>query len=191
MGRSRELVTLSLIAALVGLSGCSVYDARYSYAPAPAAVEIALPESEHTVRTLATVIGVRRASSEEALPASVEIRLLVENHSPDTIATIEPGTLSLISGNLDRFPDPITRPPDTVRVDPNQTSTLTAFFPFPDDRIPGAFDLEGLNLRWTLRVDGRESAHNATFTRRPSYYCYPAYPVGYGDHQHWGVWGHW
>ena len=61
----------------VGLAGgCSVYDSRYIFDPAPAEVASsgAGTADEQPARTLVSILGVRRPDKESDLPAGVDAR---------------------------------------------------------------------------------------------------------------------
>ena len=164
------------------LGGCSVYDHRYLYAPRPAEV-LSPPDSGEELRTLVSVVGVRRADQESKLPACIEIRLLFENAGSDQV-TVEPDSLVLTSAGLKRFPDPIIRPVDPIEDAPRDGRVVVAYFPFPDDIYPAEFDLSGLNLRWKLKVGDRSVTGSATFTRLPEpYYDRHRFHIGVGYHR--------
>ncbi len=161
------------------LSGCSVYSSRYTFDPRPVDVELAVPGAPDSepVRTLVSVVGVRRADAASQLPASVEVRLRVENTSSYP-ARFDPESLALFSGGLDRFPDPIVRPAEPLDLAPNEIAVVEAYFPFPDDRKPSDLDLGGLNVRFTVQIDGHPVTRSASFTIRPVYYERYHYGVG-------------
>jgi hypothetical protein len=161
----------ALAAAAATLSGCSVYDSRYLYEPRPVDVLTTKPGADDAepARTLVTVVGVRQEDSRSQLPASVEVRLRVENTSPFPVA-FDPASFVLFSAGLERFPDPIVQPEGPITVPPAGTAVVKAFFPFPEGRSPSEFDLSGLNLRWTLEVDGYAVTSSAGFLALPSAY---------------------
>jgi hypothetical protein len=167
------------------LGGCSVYDRSYSYSPLPVEVRTILAEPEESpVRTLATVIGVRRRSEEDRLPASVEVRLRVENGSTFEVV-FDPASLRLVASNVEAFPTPILEPEDVLHVAPGEDAIISAYFPFPEDRYPGPFDLTGLNLEWILQVGEVTRTQSATFHRvryDPYYYHYHPYHPRYGHY---------
>ena len=172
--------------ALAVSGGCSVYDTRYLFEPRPLDVQSSKPGAAgaEPVRTLATVIGVRRRDSRSQIPASVEVRLRVDNTSPFPVS-FDPGSLALFSAGLEQFPDAIARPHDPVELSPGGTAVVEAFFPLPDGRYPSDLDLSGLNLRWTLEVDGEPVTSSASFIRLPTpYYDRYDFRIGVGYHRY-------
>lgn len=175
----------SQVACLAGLAlaaGCSIYDSRYDYPPGPVDVMSAKPgdSAAEPVHTLISMRGVRKEDAKSDIPASVEVMLRVENTTAWEV-TLEPKMLSLFSADLSKFPEPILVPLDMRAIAPGGSAVLQAFFPFPDGRIPGDFDLDGLNVQWTLKIDGQDVTSSATFCRFPEAY-YERYPnrVGVG-----------
>ena len=173
------VLTLLVAAGLAG--GCSVYDSRYFFDPAPADVASARPGAEEApARTLVSVLGVRRPDKESDLPAGVEVRLRVDNTSPYRVL-FDSSTLVLFSAGLDRFPDPIRHPADPVDLGPGDSAVVDASFPFPDGRTPSDMDLSGLNVRWTLVIDGQPVTSSTGFSRQPTgYYDRHRHRVGVG-----------
>ncbi len=181
--RIRTAIVTAL--ALVILGGCATtYDERYLYEPRLVDVETTVPgEAEGPpVHTLVTVAGVRRADPDASLPASVEIRLRIENAGPAAVS-FDPETLALFSADFTQFPAPITRPAEPLDIPPGQTGTIEVLFPFPGGRYPGDLDLGGLNLRWTLSIEGQPVTRSTTFNRRRVHY--PRFGWGIGYHRHW------
>lgn len=174
-------MSLVLVATVVG--GCSVYDSRFAFDPGPIDVPVSRPGSPETepVRTLVTVLGVRRADENSSMPPGVEIRLRVDNTSPYQV-TLDPAMLVLFSAGLERFADPIVLPAEPIDLAPGGSAMIDANFPFPDSGTPQDMDLSGLNVRWTLVIDGESVSSSATFQRLPTGY-YDRYPhrigVGY------------
>jgi hypothetical protein len=169
---------------------CSAYDARYDFEPRPFELGHVLPGgADRAASVLVSVVGVRKRDPERQLPASVEIRLRVDSQSDDEVR-LEPDALQLFAANLEAFPAPLV-PDGALVVAGHGSGLLTAYFPFPDDEVPGTYDLGGLGLRWTLTIGGHPSTGNATFALRedqPREY----YPIGffgfstfgYGRHHH-------
>lgn len=167
------------------LGGCSVYNTRYAYTPAPVDVATTRPGDGDggPVRTLISVIGVRREDPKSELPASVEVRFRVENTSSHPV-TFDPATLTLYSAGLEPFPDPIVRPGGPIELPPDGVAVVEAYFPLAGDGHPSAHDLNGLNVRWTLDIDGEPVTSSASFTRRPvPYYERYHYHIGVGYHR--------
>lgn len=161
-------------------AGCSVYDHRYEYQPGPKDVEAAVPgaSDQQPVRVLVSVMGVRRPGSKVEMPASVEVRLRIENFS-DSDVLIDPATFALFSSDLQQFPAPHSVPAEPLQLLPRQSAVVTSFFPFPEEKVPGGYDLNGLNVRWTLYIGERPVTSSASFSRLPEAY-YERYPVGIG-----------
>jgi hypothetical protein len=159
------------------LYACSAYDSRYEFEPRPLEFAHALPGADdRAASALVTVVGVHKRDAEQRIPPSVEVRLRVDNNSDEEIR-LDPVGVQLFAANLLQFPEP-TSPDGPLAVAPHGSGTLTVFFPFPDDKVPGAYDLEGLSARWTLVIGDRASTGNATFTRYSRDRDY--YPVGIG-----------
>jgi len=173
----------------VGLAGgCSVYDSRYIFDPAPAEVASsrAGTADEQPARTLVSILGVRRPDKESDLPAGVDVRLRVDNTSPYHVL-FDPSTLSLFSAGLEKFPDPVRYPPDPVDIEPGGRAVVDACFPFPEGTTPQDMDLSGLSVRWTLMIDGQPVTSSTGFSRQPAGY-YDRYRhrvgVGYGAYHY-------
>ncbi len=173
-------MSLVLVAAVVG--GCSVYDSRYAFDPGPVDVPASKPGAldAEPVRTLVTILGVRRAEDRSTSPPGVDVRLLVDNTSPYPV-TLEPAKLVLFSAGLERFADAIVRPAGPMELAPGESGTIDASFPFPEAGTPEDMDLSGLNVRWTLVIDGESVTSSATFGRLPrGYYDRHPHRIGIG-----------
>ena len=174
--RRRPAVPL-LLAAMM-LAGCSVYDGRYAFEPPIVSVGVLDDEAVETesVRTLVSVIGVRRNDPDTGLPASVEIRVRVENDGAAPVR-LEPTTLSLVAANLRAFPEPIVTDPGPVHVASGEHAIVNAYFPI--ERVNGtrAVDLSGLNLHWALDIGDRRVTGSSDFKRRRI--DYPAHRFSY------------
>jgi hypothetical protein len=174
------------VAAAAVLGGCSAYDLRYSFDPKPVdvlAVKPGAPETE-PVRTLVSVVGIRRKDSKAQRPASVEVRLRLENTSPFTVR-FDPASLLLFSAGLEQFPDPILSLPAPTAISPAESVAVEALFPMPDGRYPSEIDLGGFNVRWTIDIDGQPVTSSVTFTRLPTaYYDRYHYRIGVGYHRY-------
>jgi hypothetical protein len=162
----RQLFSVvSACSIIVLLSGCSVYDNSYRYAPRPIEIKVAPPQNpdQTAAGVLISVIGVRHSDQESHLPASVELRFRVENQSAQDI-TFETNRLALFGGDLGAFEAPIVRPPELMPIEPGKTQYVRVYFPFPrGDRYQ--VDLEGLSLRWALKVDGVPIEQTTSFWR--------------------------
>ncbi len=173
-------MSLVLAAALVG--GCSVYDSRYAFDPGPVDVPAARPGAPDAepVRTLVTVLGVRRADDRSTTPPGVDVRLRVDNTSPYPV-TLDPAKLVLFSAGLERFAEAIVVPAGPIDLAPGGSGIIDASFPYPEAGTPDEMDLSGLNLRWTLVIDGESVTSSATFGRLPrGYYDRHPYRIGVG-----------
>lgn len=170
----RTPTALTLVAALlVGSVGCkSIYNDRYKFTPFPA--EARASDNDAAVRTLASVIGVRNPDEKAGVPLSVETRLQVENRGEHPVM-LDPRSLRLTSGDLKRFDEPRTTPQDPITIDPGDSATMTALFPFPGDEGMAGVDLSGLNLAWVFVRGAERYPQSATFQRRP---------IGYDRHHH-------
>lgn len=174
-------MSLVVLAAVV-VGGCSVYDSRYAFDPGPVDVLASKPGSPESqpVRTLVTILGVRRADDRSALPPGVDVRLRVDNTSPYPV-TLDPAKLVLFSAGLERFADAIVRPAGPIDLAPGDSGMIDASFPYPEAATPEEMDLSGLNVRWTLVIDGESVTSSATFLRLPSgYYDRHPYRIGVG-----------
>ena len=173
-------MSLVLVVAVVG--GCSVYDSRFAFDPGPVDVPASRPGSPDAepVRTLVTVLGVRRADDRSAMPPGVDVRLRVDNTSPYQV-TFDPAMLVLFSAGLERFAEPIVIPAEPIELAPGGSGMIDASFPFPEAGTPNDMDLSGLNVRWTLVIDGESVTSSATFERLPrGYYDRHPYRIGVG-----------
>jgi hypothetical protein len=176
---------VALSIALAGLAACSAYDSRYEFEPRPFEVGHALAGSDDRFASvLVSAVGVHKRDVEHGIPASVELKIRVDS-SADEAIRLDPGKIQLFAANLEQFPEPVV-PDGPLVVEPNGSGTVTAYFPFPDGKIPGRYDLEGVSARWTLDVGERVSTGNATFTRSSGDDGY--YPVGVGFG--FGVWNY-
>ena len=118
------------------------------------------------------------------MPPGVEVRLRVDNTSPYQV-TFDPAMLVLFSAGLERFAEPIARPAEPIDLAPGGSGMIDASFPFPETGTPEDMDLSGLNVRWTLVIDGESVTSSATFLRLPTGY-YDRYPhrIGVGYQRH-------
>ena len=146
------------------LAGCasSPYSSEYRYSPRPVSVDMSAPDApeQAKIRAMATIVGLRRAVDEQ--PASIDARLLIENNG-SAPARFDPVTLSLVDATLSAFPNPIVEPSDAFTIAPGQSRTVNASFSL-DDR--SSYDLDGLNLRWSVTAGNHTLSHSATFSRR-------------------------
>jgi hypothetical protein len=174
-----------LLILLFAAAGCSVYDDYYQYAPGPVLARVppaaTTQKSEPPLAALASVVGVRNADDKTKIPASVEVRLELNNDGTTEPVTLDPRTLDLRDAALARFAPPITEPPaQTITVAPGESTSLTAYFPFPPGRNAESMAMRTLQLRWTVKIGDRNVSQNVFFRlyAPPTYYYYP-YPYYY------------
>lgn len=174
-------LSLPLLVAVIMVGGCVPYEDPFAFEPHPADVTAARPGADvEPVRTLVSILGVHRPDARDpGKPPAIEVRLRVENTSPFPV-TFDPGSLVLFSGGLARFPDPIVAPGEPVDVATGGSVVVDASFPFPGDGTPDGTDMSGLNLRWTLVIDGQPVTSSATFARQPSDWDYAQRGIGVG-----------
>jgi hypothetical protein len=177
----RLCIALSLLF-IASSVGCSAYVDNYLYTPRPALAEIppAAGEQSPPLTASVSIIGIRRYDSYIHLPTSVEVRLRLDNNGTHKVY-FDPKSLSLTDGSLASFPPPILQPPDPVTLDPMQSTTLSAFFPFPPGLSYDDMDMQTLQLRWKSMIDTRSVGQVIYFRRvfpiyYSSYYYYPPPP---------------
>jgi hypothetical protein len=162
------------------LSGCSTYVDDYYFGPRPARAEIPAtqPDQPPPVSALASIIGVHRADSQEGIPESVEVRLRVENTGANFVS-FDPQSLELSDGAFVMFPRPVLRPPQAWTLPPGQMALLAAYFPFPPGKSWDSTDLQSLELRWDVQIDGHLARQVVLFNRVfPDYYYTRPYYYG-------------
>ena len=172
------LITGGLLLTL--LAGCSTYVDDYYYSPRPVRAEIPAtqPDQPPPASAMVSIVGVHRADDKEGIPESVEVRFRVENTGASTVL-FTPQSLALSDGAFVRFPPPLLRPPQSWTLPPDQMAIVTAYFPFPPGKSWANTDLQSLELRWSLEVDGRTIRQVALFNRAyPTYYYDPYYEYG-------------
>jgi len=59
----------------------------------------------------------------------------------------------------------VVQPPDRVDLAPTQSAMLTAYFPFPDGKSYDDLDMQSLQLRWFLKIDGSRVGQVVYFHR--------------------------
>lgn len=150
---------LLLLALLLG--GCSSFESN-SYAPKLAEVRtlVGSDGDELSVRTIATIVGVRRADARAGIPRLIETRLRVENNSRLELE-VDPSDITLVTRDLVTVPKPWVQPLGLQRYPPGSTGTITASFPLEKDQ-----DLSGLILEWKLRIGASVKSQSATFERQ-------------------------
>ncbi|MEX2671319.1 MAG: hypothetical protein WD294_04325 [Phycisphaeraceae bacterium] len=184
-------LTISGVALLLLFTGCQSgqYDDRYVYQPRPMTVETFSRERPDlgTVRTLVSVVGLRRADEDADLPASVHVRMRLDN-TADSIATFDPSTITLFGADVRQFAPPILDPAQVLTLEPGDSATVDAYFPLRGEGTPGTVSLEGLGVRWTVDIAGDTVPGSATFSRRERDYYRryndPRFNFGFGYGYH-------
>jgi len=176
---------LLLALLLPGLSACTT-SPWYPLEFAPAPVEVALaanavPGSQ--ARVLVSVLGVARAH--EAQPDLVQVRVRLENLGTVAVDASE-DDLSLLSADLLPFGKPYVVPAK-LHLEPGQSGSLDASFPFPAGRTADTINWNGLNLRLAVEFAGTRVTTGASFSRVVMVYTTdPNVTVGFGV----GYYGH-
>jgi hypothetical protein len=195
MKRPMALILASLLPLL--LAGCAPYVDDFQFVPRPAVAQIPAtqPSQPPPVEAWASVIGVRRADRHAGVPDSVEISLRVENDGAGTVL-FDPRTMELSDGIMAQFPEPLIDPPQNWTLEPGQSAQVRVNFPFLPGHDWDNTDLNSLQLRWAVDVDGRVLGQTVFFRRQLYYYYYYSpyydyYPVGfYGSFVFVGHGGH-
>ncbi len=182
----RHIIPLVGLLLSIFSSGCSVYESGFRFAPHPGIVEIPSTQSAQgpAVSTSVSVIGVRKDDSTDHLPASVEVRLRFDNNGLQPV-TFNPHTLQLLNGELLKFPPPILDSHDSINLNSQESAVVSAYFPFPPGKGADDTDLDSLQLRWNVTVEGRTVGESVNFRRSVPVYYEPywgGYPyVGFGS----------
>jgi hypothetical protein len=184
---TRIVLGISLLLCVVG---CSPYLDDYSYTPRPGLADVPAtqPSQSPPLSAYASIIGVRIDDSRDQIPESVEVALQLNNNGPQT-ATFNPRSFALSDGTLTPFLPPLLTPPTSTTLAPGQSTNYTAYFPFPPGRHYDNSDLNSLQLRWSVSLDGQSTTQTVMFRRYfPSYYYNPG-PYYYGyPYPYWGPW---
>jgi hypothetical protein len=170
-------VVIGLVGALLFAAvGCSPYVDDYYYAPRPALAEIppAAGEQAPPLSASVSVIGIHREDRHEHIPLSVEVRLRLDNDGSHTLQ-FDPKSLALSDGSLAAFLPPIVRPPDRITLAPAESVMLDIFFPFPDGVDYEDLDMQSLQIRWQVLIDGKRVGQVVYFHRIVTVYYRP-YP---------------
>ncbi|MEW6741384.1 MAG: hypothetical protein AB1486_01380 [Planctomycetota bacterium] len=174
----RSLVPMMLLIVLGLASACSTYDTRYRYRPKPldALVVTGGEPSRAIARALISVTGVRKDSDEE--PAGVEVSLLIDNIGEHPLS-LDLAATQLVAGDLSSLDPPRVTGGADGEVAAGQSLRLQLFFPFPAGAKADDLDLDGLSLRWTLRIGSETFSQTSTFQRLYRYYDDFYYPPPY------------
>jgi hypothetical protein len=180
----RLTTPIGTLALLLLLGGCATYVDGYNYMPRPAVANIAPtpPQTVPPVTAFASVIGVHLPDSHQGIPLSVQVQLRIENNGPETVV-FDPQSMQMLDGELLNFPPPLVWPAGSVTLAPQQAMAVSAMFPFAPGRSYDNTDLNALQLRWAVQLNGRNQGQAVSFTRiAPAYYYYQpywAYPAPY------------
>jgi hypothetical protein len=179
-----RILGLALGLMLVALAtGCSDYVDDFRYWPRPAIAEIQPttqpqppnPPQPPPAVVLVSVVGVHTQSKDLGIPVSVEVRMRIENRGPHTVE-FDPASLELINGYLVRFGRPKVTPPQPISLEPLQSAMVVAYFPLPAGGSLDDIDMNSLQLRWFLQLDGVSVGQGTEFRRvRTYYYDYGPY----------------
>lgn len=183
-GPMSRLLAFAVGLALLALSGCSEYVSDYRYVPYPGMAEIpsTQPQDPPRVSALTSIIGVHYENRSEGIPFSVESRLQLTNTGAQTVV-FDPSSLQLTTGSLVTFPPPVVRPPQPFALGPGQSATAVAYFPFPPGQDLDQINVDTLQLRWRVQIDGSRVGQAMNFRRAYHYYYddgpYYGYPYPY------------
>lgn len=185
----RRILLAGLFAPLVA---CTTY-VRLDYTPSPAEVLVtAGDDNEPAARVLVSVLAAERPDRDSEQPFELHLRLRIENLGSDQVV-FDATDLLLVGSDLapyaaPRLTGPVGAPPGApvggpFDVPADAATTVDAYFPLPD----GPYDVEGLNLRFSLRLAGRAVLLGASFEPQQYVYPYPyraydpfyGYPYGY------------
>lgn len=163
------------------LGACSTYRSGYEYSPRPHETQLrthaaVLPQTGEAdvlqARVLVSVIGLLRASEATGNQDRLHVRILVENasHEPMTFSTDQ---CVLTTANLRVCPLLSTEPASNPEIAPQQSQELNLMFALPSDFEDT--DMSGLNLKWAVKILGREVTRSSAFERveiraNPYYY---------------------
>jgi hypothetical protein len=180
---SRLTTPFAALSLLLLLGGCATYVDGYRYMPRPAVANVppTPPQTVPPVTAFASVIGVHLPDSSQGIPLSIQVDLRIENNGPETVV-FEPQSMQMLDGELMNFPPPLLAPAGPVTLAPQQATAVSAMFPFPPGRSYDNTDLNALQLRWAVQINGHNQGQAVSFTRAaPVYYYQPywAYPPPY------------
>lgn len=156
---------LAFVLALASLAGCASTRLGLDYEPTPAELVLhAADESaEPLARVLVSIIEARRTGADHKGPWELLARMRLENLGAESVRLL-PDELLLVDGELNAFgtvvlaelPHPLAR---------GEADQIDLVFPMPGGMAPAELDLDGLNLRCPLEVDGKRLVLGASFTR--------------------------
>jgi hypothetical protein len=172
-------IGLPLLCLMMGCSS-SPYVDGYLFMPRPAMADVpgAQPTVPAQVSAIVSIVGIREADKKLGLPESIEVRLRMDNNGPETV-TFDPRSMQLTTGVLVDFPPAIIRSSAPAMLRPGESAFATAYFPFPGGQSYDSFDLQSLQLRWTLLIGNRPVQQVANFQQvYRRYYGYYGEPYG-------------
>jgi hypothetical protein len=131
---------------------------------------------------MASIIGVHYEDHSAGIPFSVEARIQLTNYTAQTVV-FDPTSLQLTTGSLVTFPPPLMRPPQPFALASMQSATVSAYFPFPPGQSLDQINMDSLQLRWRVQLDGDRAGQALNFHRTYTYYYdegpYWGYPYPY------------
>ncbi len=184
----RFVTTLGLLCFLLSSIACRSTRVALDYLPNPG--EVFVPDQQGAgaaARVLASVISAERRDRDPEQPFELRLRLRLENLAATSVA-FEPAELLLVGNDLRPFGPPrIMLDGEAVEQAPTLAAGMAAIFDlfFPVGDVAPR-DVEGLNLRLMLLVDGRRLPLGFGFGRRRErdvlYGTYDPYYPWYGRH---------
>jgi hypothetical protein len=169
--------TLGIAGLLLIGGGCAEqpYYSGYTFNPQPAVVQVfQRGDTKAPVATvLVSIIGIRRADTDQHRPPSIDLRLRFENNGQVPLS-FDPASLDLVTGTLFPFSRPMVSPPTPIDLAPGQRAEASASFPFPPNTTPDRLNLNNLRLRWVVRVSNYPVSQTALFERVAAGYA-PTY----------------
>jgi hypothetical protein len=164
--------SMLLIAAAVGCraNGANPYVSKYKFIPPTQTANLRLDQPYANTAPAATatttIAGVRNDDADSGIPSSIEVRIRVDNRGP-AVVSIDPGSLELLAGAFDTFPPPQTEPSSTLVVQPSESRTLTAYFPFPSGKTYDTTKLKDVRVNYVAKLDGNSFPQTAVFNYLP------------------------
>jgi hypothetical protein len=125
---------------------------------------------------------VRKADVAKPEPARVEMRMRIENLGTEALV-IEPDSFELVAANLQSFDHAFVTPVPESAVASGAVCDFDLGFPVLPGKSIGDYDLNGLNLKWSVRFGDARIYTGASFMRVP-----PPVPYYYGDYGFYDPW---